>query len=208
MSAPEAEKATTPSVVFRLGDRVLEDLRHVVEVAREHADLVVPVDLDALREVARGDLPRADGQRLDGCDEDARKQEREHHADYKAQPQRAQDDAEQLAGQRVDRRTVVQYVCDVGMRLCHDRYGQVHEIAGHGAGLADRAVHRGQQILRHADLRPLIRALEDLPQLVEDIDVAVAHVDAEPGLRHEQLLHLGRPVVLVRQPLELADEFR
>ena len=162
----QKQRGELVALVLGLGDRVLEDLCHVVEVPREHADLVVALDGHTLRKVACGDLPRADGERLNGRDEDARKQEREHHADHQAKAQRTQDNAHQFARQRIDRRAVVVDVRDVRMLVCHDGHSQIHEFTRDRSVLPDFAVHRRQQILRHAHLCPLIRTLEHLPEAV------------------------------------------
>lgn len=104
--------------------------------------------------------------RLDRRNKDARKQEREHHADHQAKAQRTQDNAHQFARQRIDRRAVVVDVRDVRMLVRHDGHSQIHEFTRDRSVLPDFAVHRRQQILRHAHLCPLIRTLEHLPEAV------------------------------------------
>ena len=94
------------------------------------------------------------------------------------------------------------------MLLRVDGDGQIHEVPGHGAGLADLAVHGGQEILGGVHLRALVRALQDAPKLVKDIDVPVGHIDTEPRLGHQQLLHLGGAVLPVGQRLQLGNKLR
>ena len=45
-------------------------------------------------------------------------------------------------------------------------HSQIHEFTRDRSVLPDFAVHRRQQILRHAHLCPLIRTLEHLPEAV------------------------------------------
>ena len=75
----------------------------MVEVPRQNTDLILSLDLNALGKVARGDLPRTEGQRADGRDENLRKKERQNDTDHKTESQRAQDDGKELARERVDR---------------------------------------------------------------------------------------------------------
>ena len=75
----------------------------MVEVPRQNADFILTFDLNALGKVARSDLPRTEGQRADGRDENLRKKERQNDTDHKTESQRAQDDGKQLSRERVDR---------------------------------------------------------------------------------------------------------
>ena len=73
------------SLVFSFRDRILQDLCHVVEVPRQNADFILTFDLNALGKVARSDLPRTEGQRADGRDENLRKKERQNDTDHKTE---------------------------------------------------------------------------------------------------------------------------
>ena len=196
------------ALVFRLGDGVLQDLCHVVEVLGQIADLIAAVDRDAAGIVARGDALGAHGQRADGRNEDLREQKRQDHADHKTQPQRAQDDGKQLARQRVDRSAVVADVGNVAAVLRDNGHGQIHIVVRDRAALADVAVHGGQDVLGDGDALALVRAVEHAAGFVQNIDVPARNVDAQPRLRHEKLLHLRGRVVLGGELLQLDDKFR
>ena len=60
------ERRELVALVFGLRDRVLQNLCHVVEVPRQDADLVLPFYFNALRKIARRNLPRAERERADG----------------------------------------------------------------------------------------------------------------------------------------------
>ena len=144
------------ALVFRLGDRVLQNLRHVVEVLGQVADLVAAVDRDAVREVPRRDALCPDGQRADGRNEDLRQQKRQDHTDHQTQRQRAQDDNQQLARQRVDRGSVIADVGDILRPVRFDRHGQIHIVVRDRAVLPDRAVHGGENVRCHDDRGSLV----------------------------------------------------
>ncbi len=203
----EKERRELVALVFDLGERVPQDLRHIVEVSGQNADLITARDLQTLREIARGDLTRADGQRADGCDEDLRQQEREHQTDHKAERQRLKDDVQHLPGQLVHSRLAVADVDDIAAAVGLDRHGKVHISAGDGAVLPDLAVHGGEDVRGDVHARLLIGGCEHIAGGGEDVDVSARNVDAEAGLRHEKLLHLARRVLrLLRQTLKLGDE--
>ena len=204
----QKQRGKLVALVLRLGDRILQNLCHVVEVPGQIADLVAAVDRDAVREISRRDALCADGQRTDRRNQNLRQQERQDHADHQTQRQRAQDDDQQLARQRVDRGAVVADVGDILRAVRLDGDGQIHIIVRDRAALPDLAVHGGQNVLRHHDRGALVRAVEHGAGLVKNVDVAARDIDAKPGLRHEKFLHLRGGVVLRREPLQLGDEFR
>ena len=117
------------SLILGLGDGVLQHLRHVVEVSRQNADLVVARRVQPLLKIAGRDLSRAARERAQRRDEDLRQQHRQHQTDHKSQRQRFDDDAQHLICQRVYRGLGVQNIDDVALRARLNGHGQIHRAA-------------------------------------------------------------------------------
>ena len=74
----------------------------MVEIPRQDANLILTLNFNALGKIARRNLPRAEGQRADGRNQNLGKKEGEDHADHKAEAKRAQDDRKELSCERVN----------------------------------------------------------------------------------------------------------
>src|SRR5204863_3616207 len=77
---------------------LLEIAGHRVERVGEHADLVVRVDVAAMREIARGDAAGRLGELEDGPDEEAGGAERDRRGDEERQKRHRGAAAEETAG--------------------------------------------------------------------------------------------------------------
>ena len=74
----------------------------MVEVPRQDANFILPLDFNALGKIARRNLPRTERERADGRNQNLGKKEGENHADHKAEAKRAQDDRKELSCERVN----------------------------------------------------------------------------------------------------------
>ena len=97
MRFPAAEKATTPSVMWRNSVESLLRSFSASEMVScktfamwlkfrvKNANFILPLDFNALGKIARRNLPRTERERADGRNQNLGKKEGEDHADHKAE---------------------------------------------------------------------------------------------------------------------------
>ncbi|CAN4011208.1 EamA family transporter, partial [Dysosmobacter welbionis] len=123
-------------LVLHGGQRGLKDIGHLVEGAREDADLVSGLHGELAVKVSRGHPLCPGGELFDGAHHGLGQQEAQQDRDQQADHQRLHDDEEELGVQVRHCVLVVQDVNDVGVSAPHDGDGCVHIVGGDVAAVS------------------------------------------------------------------------
>ena len=124
-------------LVFHGGQGGLEDPRHLVEGAGQHADFVRGFHGQRAAEVSGGHFLRPGGELFNGAHHGFGEGEAQEHGNQKADDQGLHDDLEKLAVEAGDGVPVVQDIDDKGVVPPEDGDGGVHVVGGDVADVPD-----------------------------------------------------------------------